>query len=340
MADPEGWQQLIKQAKQSLKAGQRGQARRLARRAAQLAPHEEDPWLVLAAAADGQASLGYLQEALKLNPESKRATQGLEWATRRLNGDERGLARQSGSPQSPAAALPAPTAAGWWLMACTALAMAFALFIWSRPPGADAELRFVSAAAAREVNALFASPTASPTATLTQTPTETAIPSETPTPSQTPTATISPTPTQTLAPTRPVDPSASLEKEEVSLPAGLGPGERWIDINLSTQTLSAFEGQDMINSFPVSSGRPNTPTVTGEFRIWIKVRIQAMSGPGYYLPDVPWVMYFYEDYGIHGTWWHNNFGTPMSAGCVNMTIDDAHWMYQFASVGTIVKVHF
>jgi len=65
-----------------------------------------------------------------------------------------------------------------------------------------------------------------------------------------------------------------------------------------------------------------------------------MSGPGYYVRDVPWVMYFYKSYGIHGTWWHNNFGTPMSAGCVNMTIPDAEWMYSWAQLGTIVKVHY
>jgi lipoprotein-anchoring transpeptidase ErfK/SrfK len=95
-----------------------------------------------------------------------------------------------------------------------------------------------------------------------------------------------------------------------------------------------------VASYTVSTGVSRTPTVVGEFRIWVKVTIQAMSGPGYYLPNVPWVMYFYEDYGIHGTYWHDNFGTPMSAGCVNMTIDDAKTMFEFAEVGTIVKVHY
>jgi lipoprotein-anchoring transpeptidase ErfK/SrfK len=65
-----------------------------------------------------------------------------------------------------------------------------------------------------------------------------------------------------------------------------------------------------------------------------------MSGPGYYLPAVPYVMYFYKDYGIHGTYWHNNFGTPMSHGCVNMSIPDSEWVYNFSSVGTVVNVHY
>lgn len=117
-------------------------------------------------------------------------------------------------------------------------------------------------------------------------------------------------------------------------------GEHWIDVNLSEQRVYAYEGDTLVNSFVVSTGTWQTPTVTGKFKIWIKVRSQAMTGPGYYLPDVPYVMYFYKDYGLHGTYWHNNFGTPMSHGCVNLTIPDSEWLYNFASVGTVVNVHY
>ena len=119
-----------------------------------------------------------------------------------------------------------------------------------------------------------------------------------------------------------------------------GNGERWIDVNLSEQRAYAYEGDTVVNSFLVSTGVAQTPTVTGTYKIWIKVRVQDMSGPGYYLRDVPYVMYFYEDYGLHGTYWHNNFGTPMSRGCVNLTIDDAAWLFNWASVGTVVNVHY
>ncbi|MBP6209839.1 MAG: L,D-transpeptidase family protein [Anaerolineales bacterium] len=119
-----------------------------------------------------------------------------------------------------------------------------------------------------------------------------------------------------------------------------GSGERWIDVNLSEQRVYAYEGDTLVNSFIVSTGTWQTPTVTGKYKIWIKVRSQAMSGPGYYLPDVPYVMYFYKDYGLHGTYWHNNFGTPMSHGCVNLSIPDSQWLYNFASVGTVVNVHY
>jgi lipoprotein-anchoring transpeptidase ErfK/SrfK len=116
--------------------------------------------------------------------------------------------------------------------------------------------------------------------------------------------------------------------------------EGWIDVNLSQQQIYAYEGDILVNSFVVSTGVYGTPTVTGEFRIYVKVPLQDMSGPGYYLRDVPWVMFFYEDYGFHGTYWHNNFGTPMSRGCVNLTMDDAAWLYDWAEVGTRVVVHY
>jgi lipoprotein-anchoring transpeptidase ErfK/SrfK len=63
-----------------------------------------------------------------------------------------------------------------------------------------------------------------------------------------------------------------------------------------------------------------------------------MSGPGYYLPNVQWIMYFYSGYAIHGTYWHNNFGQPMSHGCVNLPNNEALWFYQWAPTGTPVLV--
>lgn len=116
-------------------------------------------------------------------------------------------------------------------------------------------------------------------------------------------------------------------------------GEHWIDVDLTHQRLYAYEGDTIVNTFIVSTGVWQTPTVTGKFKIWIKLRYSDMSGPGYYLPNVPYVMYFYKDYGLHGTYWHNNFGTPMSHGCVNLSIPDAEWLYNFSSEGTVVNVH-
>ncbi|MBI5839005.1 MAG: L,D-transpeptidase [Chloroflexi bacterium] len=121
--------------------------------------------------------------------------------------------------------------------------------------------------------------------------------------------------------------------------AGSG-GEHWIDVDLSQQRVYAYEGDTAVNSFIVSTGTWQTPTVTGKYKVWIKLFSTDMAGPGYYLPDVPYVMYFYKGYGLHGTYWHNNFGTPMSHGCVNLSIPDAAWLYDFSYVGTVVNVHY
>jgi lipoprotein-anchoring transpeptidase ErfK/SrfK len=117
-------------------------------------------------------------------------------------------------------------------------------------------------------------------------------------------------------------------------------GVRWIDVDLTNQMVYAYEGDTVVNSFVVSTGTWMTPTVTGKYKIWIKLKKTSMSGPGYYLPDVPYVMYFYKGYGLHGTYWHNNFGTPMSHGCVNLSIPDAEWLYNWAFEGTVVNVHY
>ncbi len=112
---------------------------------------------------------------------------------------------------------------------------------------------------------------------------------------------------------------------------------KWISVDLDHQRTFVWEGNKLIKSFLISSGKARTPTVTGVFRIWGKIAAQRMEGGSraagdyYNLPNVQWVQYFYQDYSFHGTYWHNNFGTPMSHGCVNMTNADAKWLYDWAS---------
>jgi len=117
-------------------------------------------------------------------------------------------------------------------------------------------------------------------------------------------------------------------------------GGRWIDIDLSAQRLTAYVGGTAVNSTTVSTGLPSTPTPTGDYRIYVKYTADSMSGPGYYLPNVPYVMYFYRGYSIHGTYWHSNFGRPMSHGCVNLPTPEARWLFNWASVGTLVRIHY
>ena len=111
-----------------------------------------------------------------------------------------------------------------------------------------------------------------------------------------------------------------------------------IVVELDTQTAEAIEDGRVIRTVSVSTGLPGSPTVLGEYSIYYKTEAQTMSGPGYFLPDVPYVMYFYQGYGLHGTYWHNNFGHPMSHGCVNLPTDEARWFYQWAEIGTPVLV--
>ena len=110
--------------------------------------------------------------------------------------------------------------------------------------------------------------------------------------------------------------------------------DRWIRVDLSEQIAVAYEGVRPLRAFIISSGLPDSPTVTGRFRIRVKVPSQTMSGGSgslyYYLPNVQWVQYFYEDYGFHGTYWHNDFGRPHSHGCINMTNADAQWLFDWA----------
>ncbi len=127
-------------------------------------------------------------------------------------------------------------------------------------------------------------------------------------------------------------------------PAGSSAG-RWIDVNISNQTITAYIGNAPQKSVLVSTGVAAHPTVPGRFAVYAKYSAYTMSGGTrgvdyYYLPNVPWTMFYYSGYAIHGTYWHHNFGHPMSHGCVNLTIADAKWFYDFASIGTPVVVHY
>lgn len=123
-------------------------------------------------------------------------------------------------------------------------------------------------------------------------------------------------------------------------PPSSGGGSKWIDVDLSSQTVRAYQGNSVIRRMVVSTGIARYPTPPGKFRIYAKYRSTSMSGPGYFLRGVPHTMFFYKGYALHGTYWHNNFGTPMSHGCINLTKGDAAWLYGWAPVGTLVSIHW
>jgi hypothetical protein len=137
------------------------------------------------------------------------------------------------------------------------------------------------------------------------------------------------------------------------------PGRKWVEVSISQQTLWAYQGETLITSTRVSTGLAPNETETGLFHVRLKYPKQDMTGfqnstgevvsfedapsgasLSYDVEDVPNVMYFNMDAeSLHGTYWHNNFGTPMSHGCVNLPLDFAAYLYDWAPLGTMVWVH-
>ena len=120
---------------------------------------------------------------------------------------------------------------------------------------------------------------------------------------------------------------------------------KYIDVNLTEQRLSAYENDQLVNSFLISSGVSKRPTPIGNFRVFLKRESVDMTwfyGPddpdNYDLEDVPHVLSFNGAYTIHGTYWHNNFGHRMSHGCINASRQNAAWLYQWAGLGIPVYV--
>ena len=151
------------------------------------------------------------------------------------------------------------------------------------------------------------------------------------------------TPEQAIFNNQPVEtrlaeltPSPDVLRLQEGAVLGATDDSRWIEIDLSDQKLYAHEGDRIAYEFLVSTGKW-APTPTGEFRIWIKLRYTKMSGgvrgtgTYYYLPNVPYTQYFYKGFGLQGTYWHNNFGHPMSHGCVNMRTPDAETLFYWTS---------
>ncbi len=150
-------------------------------------------------------------------------------------------------------------------------------------------------------------------------------------------------------------PSLAAKKDEKTI-LGTSDAERFIEVDLSEQKLKAWEGGSLYLESLVSSGLPWWPTPTGEFRIWTKFRATKMEGGSgryyYYLPNVPYVMFFenaavpsWRGYSLHGTYWHNAFGTQRSHGCVNLPTAIAQKLFYWVEskgedkAGTRIVIH-
>lgn len=119
-----------------------------------------------------------------------------------------------------------------------------------------------------------------------------------------------------------------------------------IDVNLSTQRLVATENGVVVLRAGVSTGRDGFNTPTGTYAVYAKTPLQTMrgtlNGQSWVVPNVPNIMYINGDVALHGTYWHNLFGSGvrLSHGCINLSLKDAAWMYRWAPVGTKVVVHY
>ena len=139
-------------------------------------------------------------------------------------------------------------------------------------------------------------------------------------------------------------PEPSGPREVRTPPAGAPSNhEKWIEIDLSDQYLRAWEYSSVVYGTYVSTGVAAYPTPTGTFAVHGKLAYDDLTsglvGPQAVYYDVPFVMYFYDGYAIHSADWHDNFGTPMSRGTVELPLGAAHWLYDWTPYDTVVWIH-
>ena len=138
-------------------------------------------------------------------------------------------------------------------------------------------------------------------------------------------------------------PSEDYSKIATKVLGSSNSSDKHIEVDLTNQRIIAIDGGSELLNFPISSGKWGA-TPAGTFTTWVKLKYTLMKGGSkalgtyYYLPNVPYTMYFYNEdyqkslgYGIHGAYWHNNFGHPMSHGCINMRPEDAKALFYWAN---------
>ncbi len=116
--------------------------------------------------------------------------------------------------------------------------------------------------------------------------------------------------------------------------------DKWVSVDLFEKVLTAYEGDRLVFATLVSPGLPQWQTNVGVFKVWKRLTTAPMSGamgqPDFYsLPAVPYVMYFDNDISLHGTYWHDGYGFNHSHGCVNLSISDAHWIFNWIGNGDL-----
>ncbi len=133
--------------------------------------------------------------------------------------------------------------------------------------------------------------------------------------------------------------SGSLRRDDVRLavsrrrPAGIPLEARWVAVDLNEQTLVAYEGDRPVLATLVSSGKKGHETPEGLFSVWLKTIHHTMNGTPrepYEVDEVPFAMFFNRSDALHGAFWHDQFGSVVSHGCVNLSVEDARWLFDWS----------
>ncbi len=129
-----------------------------------------------------------------------------------------------------------------------------------------------------------------------------------------------------------------------SPPEGVDNG-RWIEVNLYEQTLAVYDNNQLVFATLIATGAEPYFTQPGVHKIYLKKETETMTGAFeadksdyYFLADVPWTMYYDGARALHGAYWRAVFGYPQSHGCVNLSIIDSHWLFDWAKDGDYVYV--
>jgi lipoprotein-anchoring transpeptidase ErfK/SrfK len=360
--------QALKEAANALDRGDKHAARTWAQIAVSLAPDMEEPWLMLAVVASPRASIAYLERALEINPESKRARAGLVWAHQQHARQSAQPARQTFHSSSqisrtiqigqPALQIPQKALAGTrisipllllFLAVCLIAAWAFwpgagssvSAAILGNPGSAQDShiLSWLPAGLLKPTDTLLPTATFTPTAT----PSPTSTPTETATPTPSPTATAIPTSTPTALPTDTPQPEVVQQDAAPQPPAG---GEKLIIVSIHQQRVYAYQGGTLVYSFVASTGSDNSTRI-GTFSILDKIPKAYGSTWNFWMPD--WMGIYHagglED-GFHSLpllangqrLWGDAIGTPITYGCIVLGIQDSRTLYNWAEIGTTVQI--
>ncbi|NOY99277.1 MAG: L,D-transpeptidase [Chloroflexi bacterium] len=341
--------QAIRNARQALRRGDKETARHWAERAASLAPGMEEPWLLLAAVASPGASISYLKKAFRINPNSRRARDGMRWARQRLRDH----------PEQPPPAASPPKKPPRWRLSFPALLVTVVVvsLIWAGLSGvASPTLAFLRGSVGATVQPSpvpwaeveILKPTYTPSPTPTFTPTPTVTPTLTPTITPSPTNTPVPTATSTRTP-KPTKTPTAVPQENAAPPAApASSGAKRIIIDISEQHLYAYQGNTLVYSFVASTGM-NNATMVGNFSVLNKIPNAYGSTWDIWMPN--WLGIYWAgslQNGIHALpimsngarLWAGYLGTPISYGCIVLGVVESQLLYDWSDVGTPVEIRW